>query len=127
MFVVAVGLPGRLWAFGGHMDRNATVTIDGTAYKMALLGRDADAVAVPGGIMLYLATADLRDGGGKVHADGKVGQLTSVADSGGFRAVAGVEGKVSVLYWEPRRAEAVAEGTVSAKSQPAGASIRGRK
>jgi hypothetical protein len=109
------------------MDRNATVTIDGTAYKMALLGKDADAVAVPGGIVLYLATETLRDGGGKVHADGKVGQLTSVADSGGFRAVAGVEGKVSVLYWEPRRAPVAVEGTVAAKAQPAGASIKGRK
>jgi len=84
--------------------RNATVILNGVEYTMALLGKNADAVAVPGGVLVFLDTTAARDGGGKIKTDGKIGQLTTVSDSGGFRLVAGMNAKVSVGAWEPRAA-----------------------
>lgn len=124
MLFVAVGTPAPADYVRRRvcMARNMTVAVEGVEYTMALLGRDADAVVVPGGVLVFLDTTAMRDGGGKVKADGKVGQLTTVADSGGFRPLAGFEPKVSVGCWTPR---AVVAPSVKVKA-PAG-KIAGRK
>lgn len=99
------------------MQRNMTVVVEGVEYVMALLGKDADAVAVPGGVLVYLDLGSEHESGGKVNVTtGKVGQLTMAADSGGFRPVAGVEAKVSCGSWRPRPLEVV-QSAVKATSK----------